>query len=175
MSIKRNIKGIAIVEFSIVVVFMLVLMFTIAEMAKFMFSMQLLNEVTRRSARLATVCFIPSNSQQMVDASIINSVKPASFEDGNLVVEYLDINGVPVSISDFSLGRDISNTNQDATFRSIKYVKASISNYRYDFIFLPDIFGQDVNTQSYSTILPAESLGLYRPFNDGSVQESSCY
>lgn len=48
--------GITIVEFTVVASSLLLLVFAILELGYFTFNLQALNDLTRRAARIATVC-----------------------------------------------------------------------------------------------------------------------
>lgn len=51
-------KGVTQIEFSLIALAVILVLFLIMEFAVYFFSVQMVNEVTRRAARLATVCYI---------------------------------------------------------------------------------------------------------------------
>ena len=149
----RNQQGIAIVEFSIVASVLMLLLFGIMEIGRLMFSMQMLNEITRKAARLATVCFIVDDSK--LNTSDFGSTFNSPIDLSSLVldIKYLDDSGSVVA-----------NPTSEAGFTSIRYAQASISDFSYSFAVFEGILGGLANIDAFQTTLPAESLGVYRPY-----------
>ncbi|MFA0676813.1 TadE/TadG family type IV pilus assembly protein, partial [Vibrio sp. 10N.222.51.A6] len=56
-SIKKH-SGLAIIEFTIVSWLVFLLIFLILALGAYVFSLQIVNEATRKAARLATVCYV---------------------------------------------------------------------------------------------------------------------
>lgn len=143
-------KGITIIEFTIVASTILLVIFAILELGFFVFNNQLLNDISRRTARIASVC--PVSDTENIIQLALSERKPPNFSSGNLLIEYLDINGVKI----VNASNDISN---------IKFVKASVVSYDYGFSGILSFIGGHgdgiITLPSYTTILPAESLGIY--------------
>ena len=153
---KNKQGGLAIVEFSIVATFLLLLLFGIFSIGYYMYSVQTLNDMTRKAARLASVCNTSNVSQQEIFDIVIDDNAPVGFTSANLVVEYLD-----------------EDSDVTAVFADIRYVRARIHNYDYQFTSLLNFIGNDgeVTVSAFETTLPSESLGVIRPNkndNDGS-------
>ncbi|WP_261815408.1 TadE/TadG family type IV pilus assembly protein [Vibrio gallicus] len=159
----RKQGGLAIVEFTIVSSVLLLLLFGIIEIGRFLFSLQMLNEVTRKAARLATVCYIVDDSKLNTSdfGSTYNS--PIDLSTLTLEIDYLD-----------EAGSKIASPTSSTGFGSIRYVTARISGFSYSFSILGGIFGTLTNIDAFETTLPSESLGVYRPYYDDlGVYEAS--
>ena len=150
--IKNN-KGATLVEFTIIATFFFILIFSIIEFGRLLFTWHVLNETTRRTARLATVCQITASEQQETIASaIISEVPLPNFTATNIKLDYLD-----------SLGNVISGDLTDATISSqIEYVQTSINNYQIALIIPLATFDITFTAPEFKTILPRESLGVTR-------------
>ncbi len=138
-------RGIYAVEFAIVGGFFLFLLFAIIEVGRMMFTYNVLHEASRRAARIAVVCQVDdtdiSNMALFYGANLIPNLTPA-----NLSISYLD------------------ETGNTATGIDIVLVKASISNYQHQFL-VPGI-ARVINSPTFTTFLPRESLGVYHVDDD---------
>ncbi|PSU36482.1 TadZ/CpaE protein [Photobacterium lutimaris] len=150
---KRLNKGATLVEFTIVSTFFFILIFSIIEFGRLLFTWHVLNETTRRTARLATVCQITSyEQQQTITSAIINGVPLPNFTSTNIRLHYLD-----------NLGNIITGDLTDTTLSSqIKYVQASINSYQIALIIPLATFDITFTAPEFKTILPRESLGVTR-------------
>ena len=150
---KRLNKGSTLVEFTIVSTFFFILIFSIIEFGRLLFTWHVLNETTRRTARLATVCHITNYEQQKtITSAIINDVPLPNFTSTNIRLNYLD-----------NLGNVINGDLSDTTLSSqIKYVQASINNYQIALIIPLATFDITFTAPEFKTILPRESLGVTR-------------
>lgn len=155
MSSKKTNKqrGLAVIEFTIVSSVLLLLLFGIIEIGRFLFSLQMLNDITRKAARLATVCFIVDDSTLNTKdfGSTFNS--PIDLSTLTLDIDYLNESGSAVS-----------NPTTESGFGSVRYVRARISGFSYSFSTLAGLFGTLTNIDAFETTLPSESLGVYRPY-----------
>ncbi|WP_076411321.1 TadE/TadG family type IV pilus assembly protein [Shewanella sp. UCD-KL12] len=133
-------KGVYAVEFAIVGGFFLFLLFAIIEVGRLMFTYNVLHEASRRAARIAVVCQIDdtdiSNMALFYGANLIPNLSPS-----NLTISYLD---------------EAGNT---ATGIDIALVRADISNYQHQFL-VPGL-ARVINSPTFTTFLPRESLGVY--------------
>ncbi len=82
------------------------------------------------------------------------------------MIEYLDANGVVVT-------GDVTDNN---VFITIKYVRARVSNYQFQFVSILNFLGNKglVVVPEFETTLPVESLGIVRPTKndaDGSITD----
>lgn len=159
---KRNQSGITIVEFTIVSSVVLLLIFSILEIGMFVFNLQSLNDLTRRAARISTVCKIYDS--KIYDLSVSEG-KPSRFSAENLRIEYLDINGVVVE-----------NPEPENDHDRVKFVRASVQNYDYSFSGVLEFLGNNglVAVPSFETTLASESLGVERIDSDGNESYTIC-
>ena len=163
-ALRKNHQGITIIEFTIVANAMFLMLFGIMEMGKFMFSLEMLNEITRKAARLATVCFIVDGST--IKTTGFGSTFKAPLVDLESLV--LEINYLDES------GSVVGSPTSEAGFSSIRYAQAEISGFSYSFSMLNGLLGNVTNIEGFKTTLPAESLGVYRPYiDDGGSYVSS--
>ena len=151
--IYKNKKGVYSVEFAVAASVFFILLFAVIEGARVMYTWNLLTEVSRRGARLATVCNLLSDTSDPQSitqpAGVLNAATFAG--DGllpnlgstNINITYLDLNGATAT-----------------TFAEIDLVRAEIVNYQHQ-LLIP-FFSITLNSPSFSTILPRESLGVTR-------------
>ncbi|MFS1865893.1 TadE family protein [Vibrio breoganii] len=161
---KKKQSGLAVVEFTIVATFFLVFLFAIFEFGRFLFSLQMLNEVTRKAARLASVCYIV-DKQKLGDLDLgdIYSRAPIDLSNLTLSIDYLNDSGTEVTIATYT-GEDQNFTVDDDEFENVRYVRARIEGFSYAFGALTQILGANTASPPFETILPRESLGVYRPY-----------
>ncbi len=152
----RRQQGLATVEFAIVGLVSLVVLFGVLEVSRMMFTMNMLQEATRRGARMAAVCTVDSpaiaraamfNSSGSGTASpIINGLSTA-----NIQVDYLDAAGNTV----------VGYAGDVKAYYRIQYVRVQIVNFQHQMI-VPGLNLSFV-TRPYPTIMPRESLGVPKP------------
>lgn len=148
--------GITTVEFAIVGLVLLVSILGVFEVGRGFYTAAMLDEVTRRAARLAAVC--PVNDPAISQLAIMNASGDASgsrFVTGlqplNVVIDYLDANNAVVTDPAALSG-----------FLQIRYVRARINNFVYS-VNLPFVAGLTTMTMSdFVHVLPRESLGVPR-------------
>ncbi len=164
-------KGVTQVEFTLISLAVLLVIFAIIEFALYFYSIQMVNEITRRSARLATVCYI-SDYSDIPEMPAIKGLYPPGFTKDNLTITFIkhykdDDSGdiVIEELTDTELG-NFTNSSDDAnfntTFSRIRYVKAK-ADYTFKFFVLSWLINAVGVSPSFETILPAESLGVLRP------------
>lgn len=157
----KKCKGITIVEFTLVSSSMLLIVFSILEMGVFVFNMQTLNDLTRRTARIATVCQV-SDSALIKNLALSEKV-PDGFTSSNLKIEYLDTEG----------GLIVDTEND---FSSISFVTVSVVDFNYGFFGLLKFLGDNgiISIPQFETILASESLGVERLDSDGNKSYTEC-
>jgi hypothetical protein len=143
MSLSRE-KGTTTVEFAIVGAVVLTVLFGIMEFGRIMFTLNMLDEGARRSARVAAVCAV--NDAAIRNAAILTNLPGLS--TSNVVTEYLNQNGTPLGDP---AGGD---------YTSIRYVRVRIVGYSFPIAipFVAPIF----TAPEISSTLPRESLGVPR-------------
>ena len=153
-------SGLTTVEFAVVGLLVFVMIFGVIEVARVYYVYSLLNDVARRGARLAAVC--PVNDPAVPQMAIYNASGNAgesplvrNLTPGNVVIEYLDINGAPVGLP-----------GDPAGFTQIRFVRARVVGYEH-LLVVPLVAGlASVPMPEFQTILPRESLGIPR---DGAI------
>lgn len=139
-------QGTTTVEFAIVGLLAVIVLFGCIEYGRGLFVMNALTESTRRAARLAAVCPINHPAVKRVavfrraDGSPTGAEVPGLTED-NIVVEYLDAGG-----------------GATADYADIRFVRASIRDYQ--FRFNVPVVARAIPLPPFTTTLPAESLGI---------------
>ncbi|MDO6460718.1 pilus assembly protein [Granulosicoccaceae sp. 1_MG-2023] len=142
---KHSQSGLTTIEFAMVAGAFFLMLFAMIEVARAGFVWNTLDTVTRRAARVAAVC--PPNHSAIYKVALFGSADSAEppsllsgFTQANLKLEYLD--------EDF-----------DATGGSfpIAFVRASVVDYQHK-VLIPGL-GRVLDTPSFSTTLPVESLG----------------
>lgn len=141
----RHQRGLTTVEFSIVGLVFFTVLFMVFEFGRLMFTWNVLDEVTRRGARLAAVC--PVTAPEPIRASAImgGSLTPG-LTTANVQIQYLNQAGNPI--------------NPVAQFVQVRFVRVRINGYNYTTFF-------PINTllpaPAFETTIPAESLGISPP------------
>lgn len=159
-------KGVYAVEFAIVGSLFFVLFFAVIEFARVMFTWDVLTEVSRRGARLATVCHVPRQSSDVTspdfrlisaaatpDEVLTAAIFSDSIDEDSKMISHLGKDNLEISYLDYA-------GNTATTFAQISLVRAEIVNYQHP-MFIP-FFSITLNSPSFSTTLPRESLGVTR-------------
>lgn len=134
------------VEFSIVGAVFFMVLFGVIEVGRLLFTWNALDEVTRRGARLASVCPVTPGqvanirSRAVFDGTLINGLTP-----NNVVIEYLRVDGSV--IADPVVG-----------FADIAAVRARINGFTQQFL-VPFLY-QVLPAPPFSVTAGAESLGV---------------
>ncbi|WP_017220001.1 TadE/TadG family type IV pilus assembly protein [Moritella dasanensis] len=150
-------QGLYAVEFAVVGSIFFLLLFAVLEIGRLFFVWNVLTEVTRRGARLATVCYFDTTNVEpfnaMLQTSLFNNQPLISnLSISNIQIEYLMDDGAQAL------------TPTEANF--IKFVKVDIINYQHQ-LLIPGLF-LTLDSPTFSTTLPRESLGVSR------TTETSC-
>ena len=140
-------SGLSTVEFALVALVLFLLIFGVIEIARAFFVTSLLDEATRRGARMAVVC--PINDPEIFQAAAFNNTLIPDLDAGDITVEYLDSAGVMVG-----------NPADPTGFRQIRYVRVRVVGYQHQ-MFIPLVAALFVMPE-YATVLPRESLGIPR-------------
>jgi hypothetical protein len=130
-------RGLTTVEFAIVGLYVVMLLFAILELGRVVFTLNVLQEGARRAARVAAVCAV--GNAAVADAGRFMSLP--GLETCTVEPAYLDQNGQPT-----------------ADFATIRYVRVSISGCSIPlaFPFVNPVF----DAPAFSSTLPRESLGV---------------
>lgn len=154
---NKRIKGLAIIEFTIVSGFVFLLLFLILALGAYVFSLQMVSEATRKAARLATVCYVLDRDN--IAGMVVDNIPLVGFTNANLEVAYLDASGERLLLI------------LEANFGSIKFVRARATGYGIQLISNLSFLGENgfLAAPAFETILPAESLGVVRPETETST------
>ncbi len=153
MLYKNRAKGVYSVEFAIVASLFFILFFAVIEFARLMYTWNVLTEVSRRGARLATVCNLltdTGNPQSIAQPAGVLSA--ATFGSSNIIPNLASAN-LHISYLQY-------DGSAATTFTEIRLVRAEIVNYQHE-LLIP-FFSVTLNSPSFSTTLPRESLGVTR-------------
>jgi len=142
-SIKKQ-RGLFAVEFAIVGAVFLTAMFMVIEFGRVLYTWNVLDEITRRGARLAAVCPIGSG---IFDRS---SLLP-DLEEGHLKISYLRADGSAIPSPD---------AENPTLGNEIVFVRAEINEYEYQAVFPINLL---FVAPAFETTHPAESLGVMPP------------
>jgi len=147
---RRTDNGTTTVEFAIVGLLVMVVVFGVIEFGRALFVMNTLTEATRRGARMAAVCPVGDPKPASVavfDSGGGGSAVVAGLSTANVLVEYLDVNGAPIA-------------NPTGNFDTIRYVRVSIVGFTQTMI-IPSLVAT-IPLSGFSATLPRESLGIPR-------------
>jgi len=152
VKLRRRQTGITSVEFAVVGMLLLIILFAVFEVARAFYVFNALNEATRRGARMAAVC--PINDPAISKIAIFNtsgggtsSSMISNLSTANIEVSYLDLNGVPVP-------------DPVADFNDIWYVRVAMVGFNHR-MRIPTLFAT-IPSPDFQTTLPRESLGVSR-------------
>lgn len=153
---KRQMRGVYVVEFAIIGLLLFILLFGVIEMGRLYFTVNTLNETVRRGARLAAVCDI--SDPVILRRAIFNAAEDSggssligNLETADLTLTYLDGNGSVVAAP--------SDTNSANGFLAIRYVQLRVENFTFD-LMIP-VLGQQITLPTFRATLPRESLGRH--------------
>jgi hypothetical protein len=155
MMLKRQ-RGATTVEFAIVGLVLMVMIFGVFEVGRAYYTTAMLEEVTRRGARLAAVC--PVNDPAIPQLAILNASGDAGtsrfisgLSPANVTIEYIDEANAVVADPTTLTG-----------FLSIRYVRARITGFTYQ-LSVPFVSGiATLPLPEFTYLLPRESLGVPR-------------
>ncbi|MGH8377300.1 MAG: TadE/TadG family type IV pilus assembly protein, partial [Pseudomonas sp.] len=130
---RKHMRGTYTVEFAIVGLLVFTLLFGVVEMGRLYFTVNALDEVVRRGARLAAVCNI--SDPVVLRRAIFNAAGDAGnskligdLATTHLTLTYLDANGALVA--------NPTDTSGSSGFRAIRYVRLSLQNFVFN-LFIP--------------------------------------
>jgi hypothetical protein len=141
--VKERQRGLYLVEFAIISLILMVLLFAALEFARVMYTYSVLNEGTRRASRIAAVC--PVNDPSIAAAA--GFAELPGFSASNVALSYLDQNGGAV-------GAPASPAGSSA----IRYVRVQIVGYVHQ-LYIP-LFDIGFPVPGFPSVLPRESLGI---------------
>jgi Flp pilus assembly protein TadG len=143
-------SGTTTVEFAIIGLVMMIVVFAIIEFGRALYTYNVLTEAARRGARMAAVC--PVGDPKPASVAIFDSGNGTSsvvsgLTTSNIQIQYLDSNGNAIA-------------SPAANFNSIRYVQSSIVGFTLPLI-IPAIF-PTLSLNGFTATMPRESLGIPR-------------
>ncbi|RMH87058.1 pilus assembly protein [Pseudomonas sp. AOB-7] len=161
---RRRMGGVYVVEFAIIGLLLFTLLFGVVEMGRLHFTVNALDEVVRRGARLAAVCDI--QDPVILRRAIFNAANEAGasrligrLQTANLTLVYLDENGATVTNPGDLVGA--------GGFSAIRYVQLRVESFPHE-LLIPG-FGGVFTLPAFRSTIPRESLG--RHAEEGVVPE----
>jgi TadE-like protein len=136
-------KGTTTVEFAIVGAVLITIIFAVIEFGRTLFTFSVLNEGTRRGARVAAVC--PLNDPAIAQETAFVTLPGLTTQ--NVTVEYLNQGGGVIA-------------NPAGNFGAIEYVRVRIVNFQYQ-MWIP-FLNLAFTAPEFAATLPRESLGVPR-------------
>lgn len=153
---RKRMQGVYVVEFAVIGLVLFMLLFGVLEFGRLYFTVNAMDEVVRRGARLAAVCDI--RDPVVLRRAIFNEAADtgsssliASLETSNLQLDYFDKHGVQVAAPD-----DLTSASG---FRAIRFVRLRIENFPFN-LLIPGLDGA-ITLPVFQSTLPRESLGRH--------------
>lgn len=159
----RKQQGVTIIEFTLIATTLMLIIFSVIEVGRYVYSLQTINEITRVAARLATVCRVEDRND--IPALAIPDYAPGGLSVDNIVIDYLNESGNVVT----------GTLTDDDVFSTIRYVRARVVNFSYQFTGLLSFINLTglLEVPEFETIRPRENLGHHRR-SDGTESSSDC-
>lgn len=141
---KRYQRGTTTVEFAMVGSVLFIVLFALIEFGRVMFTWNVLDEATRRAARLAAVCPVNATGQAFVkNVGAFGGTMLPGFTSANIALSYLQQDG----------------TTPATATENTYYVRAAITGYQHQMLI--PFFNINLDALDFETTLPAESLGVH--------------
>lgn len=134
-------RGTTTVEFAIVGMVLVTVLFGIIELGRIIFTLNVLQEGARRGARVAVIC--PFNDETSIKTAALGlfGENPANRPRPTVLIEYLNADGGPY-----------------ANYDDIAFVRVSLTNYEFN-VWVPFV-DATFPAPTFSSTLPRESLGV---------------
>lgn len=162
--IRKRMRGVYVVEFAIIGSLLFVLLFGVLEMGRVYFTINGLDEVVRRGARLAAVCDI--RDVRILRRAMFNDINNSGasslisgLDTADINLIYLDENGAVVA--------NPNDLVSASGFRAIRYVQLRVNNFPFE-LLIPGFRGV-FTLPVFRATIPRESLG--RHAEEGVVPE----
>jgi hypothetical protein len=152
----KRMRGVYVVEFAIIGLLLFTLLFGVLEMGRLYFTVNGLDEVVRRGARLAAVCNI--QDPVILRRAIFNAANDAGASDliggletADLTLVYLDEDGAVVPSPSDLVGA--------GGFSAIRYVQLRVEDFPFE-LLIPGFSGV-FTLPAFRSTIPRESLGRH--------------
>ncbi|WBA79851.1 TadE family protein [Endozoicomonas sp. GU-1] len=157
---KQQQQGVAAVEFALIAPVLFALILGIIDFGRMMFTMNLLQESTRRSAEAATFLFPDARGiESAKQAGILKADGSSSALINGLTTSHIDLAYLDVD------GSVIASPANCAAYDSIRFVRAQLAQgsggYSFEFVTPVNLMGfpKTMAMPPFQVILPRESLG----------------
>lgn len=159
----RKQQGVTIIEFTLVATTLMLIIFSVIEVGRYVYSLQTINEITRVAARLAAVCRVEDRND--IPTLALPDYAPGGLGVDSIIIDYLDESGDVVT----------GTLTDDDVFSTIRYVRARVVNFSYQFTGLLSFINLTglLKVPEFETIRPRENLGHHRR-SDGTESSSNC-
>lgn len=140
----RKQHGMAIIEFTLMASFLMLLLLSVLSVGYLLFSMQAVSESVRVAARLAAVCQIGDDGVANYVASTSHAI---SFLAENIEIEYLDVD---------------SNVLATPNSEDVWFVRARATGINYQMMSILSFLGENgvMDLSGFEMTIPSESLGM---------------
>ncbi|KHA60240.1 pilus assembly protein CpaE [Vibrio variabilis] len=157
-------SGVSVIEFTIISTALLLVIFSVIEVGRYVYSLQVINDITRVAARLAVVCRVEDRND--IPALAMPDYAPGGLTTANLVVDYLDESGNVIT----------GTLTDDDVFSTIRYVRARVVNFSYQFTGLLTFVNLTglLQVPEFETIRPRENLGHHRWTDTSGDNSTDC-
>ncbi|WP_172146010.1 TadE/TadG family type IV pilus assembly protein [Pseudomonas tumuqii] len=157
---RQRMRGVYVVEFAIIGLLLFTLLFGVVEMGRLYFTVNTLDEVVRRGARLAAVCdpSDPVEVEKILRRAIFKAATDSGASDLIGGLETADLNLVYLN----EAGATVANPDDlvSATgFRAIRYVQLRVEGFPFE-LLIPG-FGGEFTLPTFRSTIPRESLGRH--------------
>lgn len=153
---KRRMGGVYVVEFAIIGLLLFTLLFGVLDMGRLYFTVNGLNEVVRRGARLAAVCNI--QDPVILRRAIFNAATDSGaskliggLKTADLTLVYLREDGVVVPSP--------GDLDGAGGFSAIRFVQLRVDGFPFE-LLIPGFRGV-FTLPAFSSTIPRESLGRH--------------
>lgn len=158
--------GLTVVEFTIVALGFFIVLFSFIELAIYLYAMQTLNDMSRKAARLAAVCYPSADISTMV-----TSGSALGITNTHIQVDYLNSSG------SVEFSNPKANPSNDE-IAAIYAVKATVVDFSFHLTGILSYLGLGENgtltMPGLETVLPAESLGLPHDYDPDNPNYDTC-
>ncbi|TRX54440.1 TadE/TadG family type IV pilus assembly protein [Thalassomonas sp. M1454] len=142
--------GLYTVEFAIVGSLFFLLFFACIEIGRLFFTWNVLTEVSRRGARLATVCNALSDTSDASSVNELLGVTQLATFSGIQIIPNLTTDNIEITYLEL-------DGSEAGSLSDIRLVRAEIVNYQHE-LLIPGLY-LTLNSPTFKTTLVSESLG----------------
>ncbi|MDC0609345.1 pilus assembly protein [Vibrio sp.] len=160
--IKKQ-HGLTTVEFTVIATTLFLIVFALIELGIYIYSVQTLNDMSRKATRLGAVCYPTADI-----SGLVTDGAPLGIQASNIQVDYLDGDSAVINLSSIT---DTSSSEYSDAVESIRYVRAQVVGFTFTLSGILSFLGNNgvLSVPTLESILPIESLGIS---HDGSFKDN---